>query len=62
MTTPVTPTTTFTRMSLDVYAQLERQLRPPLTTSQTSVLEAGEIIGIQRVLKLLREGFVIGAS
>lgn len=48
------------RLSQEMMAKLEQQLRPPITTSNTTPIEAGEIIGIQRVLKLLRDGWVIG--
>jgi hypothetical protein len=47
-----------------VYRALEKQLggaAVPTVTSQTTDLQAGEQIGVQRVLKALRDGFVTEA-
>lgn len=45
------------RLTPDVYAKLEKQCASPAVTSTTSELEAGYKLGVQQVLKLLREGF-----
>jgi len=49
------------RLSPEAYKALERMLggaANPAVTSQTTALQAGEQVGIQRVLKALRDGFV----
>ena len=53
----------YARLSQDQYKALEKAVggaANPLVTSQTTDLQAGEQIGIQRVLKILRDGFVVG--
>jgi hypothetical protein len=45
------------RLRPDVYASLEKQLPRPVVTDNTSPLQAGYQLGVQAVLKLLREGF-----
>jgi hypothetical protein len=47
-------------LSLDQYKRLEAELSPPVVSQQTTELMAGQLIGIQLVLKKLRDGFVIG--
>lgn len=49
----------FARMSPEVYAALEAKLPAPVVTQATSDLQAGYQLGIQHVLKLLREGYVV---
>lgn len=46
------------RLTADVYKSLERELPAPGVGATTTDIQAGEQIGIQRVLRLLREGFV----
>jgi len=48
------------RLTKEVYEDLERKLPPPIVQRDTSDLQAGFQLGIQHVLKLLREGYVIG--
>lgn len=48
-----------TRLEPDVYAALEANVPPPNVTTTTTELQAGYQLGIQTVLKLLRDGFVI---
>lgn len=50
-------TTDLYRLTPEVYAKLERQCVPPAVVSGTSPIEAGYKLGVQAVLKLLREGF-----
>lgn len=40
------------------YSNLERQLPPPVIGKDTTDLQAGFALGVQAVLKLLREGYV----
>ncbi len=49
------------RLDEAVYKELLKSLGGaalPAVTSQTTELQAGEQIGVQRVLRALREGFV----
>jgi len=55
----MTPTETV-RLTPEQYRQLEGQLVPPAVTNSTSDLMAGYQLGIQAVLKLLREGYTFG--
>lgn len=51
------------RLTPEAYRALEKAIggaAMPIVTSQTTDLQAGEQIGIQRVLKALRDGFVVG--
>lgn len=41
------------------YEKLEKQLPMPVPNSSTTEIQAGYHMGIQHILKLLREGFVI---
>lgn len=57
---PHVETQTITRLSADVYDQLERKHGGFRPTSTSTELEAGYALGVQAVLKDLRAGFVIG--
>ena len=48
------------RLTKEVYEDLERKLPAPIVQRDTTDLQAGFQLGIQNVLKLLREGYVIG--
>jgi len=48
------------RLTPDQYRVLERSLPPPAVTNNTTDLMAGYQLGVQAVLKSLREGFTIG--
>lgn len=54
----VTKEVTVVRFSLEQYKHLEKMLPKPTATAHD--IEAGYLLGIQKVLGLLREGFVIG--
>lgn len=41
------------------YEKLENQLPAPVPSSNTTDIQAGYQLGIQHVLKLLRQGFVM---
>ncbi|KAG0163970.1 hypothetical protein DFQ30_010697 [Apophysomyces sp. BC1015] len=46
------------RLDPEQYRTLERQVPPPVVTAQTTELQAGYQLGVQTVLKLLREGYI----
>lgn len=46
------------RLTPEVYRELEKKLSTPLVTIQTTELLAGYLLGIQTVLKELRNGYV----
>lgn len=51
------------RLTPEAYRALERAVggpANPVVTNTTSELQAGSQLGIQHVLKVLRDGFVIG--
>lgn len=51
---------TMARLSQGVYEDLERKIGQILVNRETTELMAGQQLGIQLVLRLLREGYVIG--
>jgi hypothetical protein len=51
---------TYARLTKEVYEDLERKLPAPSVQRDTTDLQAGFQLGIQHVLKMLREGYVIG--
>lgn len=54
-------TITMARLTQEVYADLERTVGGILVNRETTELMAGQQLGIQHVLRLLREGYVVGA-
>ncbi|OZI20062.1 hypothetical protein CAL26_21140 [Bordetella genomosp. 9] len=53
---------TIHRLSPEAYRALEKLLAgsaSAVVTSQTTDLQAGDMLGVQRVLKALRDGFVV---
>ncbi len=48
-----------TRLEPEVYAALEGKVPPPNVTTTTTELMAGYQLGVQTVLKLLRDGYVV---
>ncbi|QYD70143.1 hypothetical protein KZJ38_07500 [Paraburkholderia edwinii] len=48
------------RLDPFTYRELEQKLTPPVVTTQTTELLAGYQLGVQSVLKLLREGYTVG--
>lgn len=49
------------RLSREAYQQLETKLLSDVIVSdKTTDLQAGYMLGIQKVLKVLRDGFTIG--
>lgn len=48
------------RLEYSTYRVLEKKLTPPVVTDRTTDIQAGYQLGIQAVLKELREGFVVG--
>lgn len=60
MTTPTTTVRTMARLSHEQYTALEKMLPPPMMMNEkTTDLMAGQLLGVQLVLRLLREGFVV---
>lgn len=59
MTNPAT-TQTIVRLTPEVYKDLEKQVRRLTVNSTTTPLEAGYALGVQDVLRLLRDGYVTG--
>lgn len=54
-------TTEVMRLTKEQYAQLVKQLPGSVAvTAETTPMQAGYMLGVQTVLKLLREGYVIG--
>lgn len=47
-----------TRLREDQYLALERKMIQPVVSSNTTELQAGYALGVQTVLKELRDGFV----
>lgn len=60
MAAPERKVQTVHRLSPDQYKILEGKLLPPHVTPEDTLLTAGVRLGIQQVLKLLREGYVTG--
>lgn len=50
---------TVVRLQYDVYKQLEKSLPAPVVTSATTDHQVAFALGVQHVLKVLRDGFVI---
>lgn len=50
----------FVRMSYDVYKDFERQVGAMGVNKDSTVIEVSYQLGIQSVLKKLREGYVTG--
>lgn len=48
------------RLTKEAYEALEKNLGPIKPTTTTTPIEAGYTLGVQHVLLLLRQGFVIG--
>lgn len=49
------------RLNPEVYRELENKLLPPTVVQGTTDIQAGFLLGIQHTLKLLRDGYTIGA-
>lgn len=55
-----TPTREVIRLRADQFRELESQLQKPFVQCTTTAHQAGFMLGIQHVLGILREGYVIG--
>lgn len=53
------PETEFFRMNADVYSKFEASLPKPIPGQSTSDIQAGYLLGVQEVLRQLREGLVL---
>ncbi len=56
------PTREVVRLNTAVYADLVKKCPPPMVTERTTDHHAGYLLGIQYVLQLLREGYVVQTS
>lgn len=54
-----TKTVIVARLTPSMLADLEKRLPPPVVDERTTDLQAGYRLGIQHVIKLLREGYTI---
>lgn len=52
--------TNYARLTREVYEDLERKVGRVIVTQETTALQAGYQLGVQAVLKALREGYVVG--
>jgi hypothetical protein len=50
------------RLSEEVFQQLVKKFPPPMVNNETSAHHAGYLLGIQQVLKVIREGIVTDAN
>lgn len=57
---PEQPIKQIQRLTPEVYAALEKSLPPMAVSNDTSPMQAGMQLGIQMVLRKLREGYVVG--
>ena len=48
------------RLDRETYDALARQFGNPVATASTTPIQAGYLMGVQDVLRVLREGFVVG--
>lgn len=48
------------RLSKEAYVSLENQCGPIRPTTTTTPIEAGYALGVQHVLKIIRDGFTLG--
>ena len=58
MDSPDSTEQVITRLSEDVYKQLESTMPQPFVSTTTTDLQAGFALGVQHVLGVLRRGFV----
>ena len=49
------------RLSQAAYEELERQLPMPFVGKESTELQAGFMLGVQHVLRTLRNGYTVGA-
>jgi hypothetical protein len=54
-----TPVTTVTRLHPEIYAKLEQRFSKTIVTEATTPLTAAYALGIEAVLKELRNGYVV---
>lgn len=51
---------TYTRLTREVYEDLEKKVGRVMVNRETTDLQAGYQLGVQAVLQMLREGYVVG--
>lgn len=63
MTNPTKPETRYiVRLQPELYQKLETKLSRAVVTSSTSAIEVGYQLGVEAVLKELRNGYVMEAT
>lgn len=63
MTNPTKPETRYiVRLQPELYQKLETKLSRTIVTSSTSAIEVGYQLGVEAVLKELRNGYVMEAT
>lgn len=63
MTNPTKPETRYiVRLQPELYQKLETKLSRTMVTSSTSAIEVGYQLGVEAVLKELRNGYVMEAT
>lgn len=63
MTNPTKPETRYiVRLQPELYQKLETKLSRTVVTSSTSAIEVGYQLGVEAVLKELRNGYVMEAT
>ena len=63
MTNPAKPETRYiVRLQPELYQKLETKLSRTVVTSSTSAIEVGYQLGVEAVLKELRNGYVMEAT
>lgn len=60
--TNTTKITEVVRLHADIYAKLEQKLSRTVVTSETTPITAAYALGVEAVLKELRNGFVVRAD
>lgn len=61
-TEPATDTRVVVRLEASIYAKLEQKLSRTVVTAETTPITLGYSMGVEAVLKELRNGFVVGTA
>jgi hypothetical protein len=57
---PTKTVTAYARLNPDVYAALERECQIPPVSRETTAVQTAYAMGIEHVLRKLRQGYVVG--
>lgn len=58
----ITKTVTVYRLSQEVYKELEKSLPGPRVNGETTPLQAGMMLGVEMVMRKLRDGVVVEST